>query len=1604
MPRNRIEQKKKLLAALTTQIRKRSDSDALDPLLQFVEHYYRVSPVEELQERSSENLYGASLSCFSWLGEWRGERRKLRVFNPSIEAHGWHCSHTVIQLLHQDMPFIVDSVRMELNRRGKLIHVVHSAVLTVDPNTKAVLDSKSDQGVEVSLLYIEIDRTTDTQDIKEIHEGIEEVMSDLCVAVDDYQPMLDKARELASELTVRKDPESLEAAQLLEWMCQDHFTFLGFDQVNYKRSKEQIQVEREGGTELGIMRIYAPKGPKLLRRLSQDEAAFRTSKSPLFFAKDYHRSRVHRPAYQDMVVVKAFNKRGEVTGEYRFFGLYTSPVYVEAPWNIPVVRKRLERIVEQTGFGRGGYAYKTLQQTFIEMPRDELMLSTDDELFINVMGIFNLQERRKVRLLHRRDISGNFNAFLYYVPRDIFNTQLRSQVQRLLCERLGVEDSEFTSYYSESVLTRVYFVLPSREGIFNEFDPLQLEEEVAALSLSWDDELGSALLEFYGEERGSRLASVYRHAFPAAYREHFSASSAAADMEYLEQLRAGRPIALSFYRQIEQSRDLLRFKLFAPASALVLSDVIPILENLGMCVLGEHPYRVRLESGAIFWIHDFSLEYRIGEQVDMDAVKHLFQDAFENIWHQHAESDAFNRLVIGAHLSWREVAMLRAYARYNQQIRFGFSQQFIAATLARHLQITRLLVALFRAQFEPERQSSDKVKALTVRLINSIQEGLERVENLNDDKILRRYLELIRATVRTNFFRTDELGDLRSYFSFKIRPSGIEQMPLPRPAFEVFVYSPQVEGVHLRGGKVARGGLRWSDRLEDYRTEVLGLVKAQQVKNAVIVPVGAKGGFVAKTISEDADREEIQSKGVAAYQTFIRALLDITDNLDAGTLVPPDKVVRLDEDDPYLVVAADKGTATFSDIANQIAAEYGFWLGDAFASGGSQGYDHKKMGITARGAWESVKLHFREEGRDIQSEPFTVIGIGDMSGDVFGNGMLLSEQIRLQAGFNHLHIFIDPDPDPTSSYQERKRLFELPRSSWTDYDAKLISAGGGVFSRAAKSIDITPEMKQAFDIHADKLSPSELISALLCAPVDLLWNGGIGTYVKASTESHADVGDKANDSLRVDACQLRAKVVGEGGNLGLTQRARIEYSLNGGSCNTDFIDNAGGVDCSDHEVNIKIALQAVLQAGDLTEKQRNKLLADMTERVAQLVLTHNYRQALALSLAESQLPQQNDDYPVLIRQLEQSAKLNRVLEFLPDDEQLSERTKQGKVLSRPELSVLISYVKGELKERLNDPLISDDPYVAKILFEVFPEALVERFESAIADHRLRAEIIATHLGNALVNQMGIPFVMRVAQATGRSSVDIARAWVAARDIFDIPTMWGNLEALDNQVDAATLQSVMGDIQRLMRRVCVWLLRQYAELPSPEVLVKRFASPVAQLRSELQKHLTGMPEVQWQVRNQLLMEKGVPESLARDAASLESLFSLLDISLISEKDSQSLEVVCDTYFAIGDRLSLYWLEEQIKSLDAKTRWQVQAREVFREDLNRQQHLLALSALNLRPADSSCELPPLESWEQANQVLLSRWSKLTNELQSGEGVDSAILTVAMRELQAFGLHSD
>ncbi|MBS99798.1 MAG: NAD-glutamate dehydrogenase [Oceanospirillaceae bacterium] len=1602
MSERRNEQKNKILSQLGDMLTARLPEADLNPVLDFMYQYYRVSPLEELAERSFENLYGATLSCWEHLQEAPGDDSNIHVFNPDLERHGWHCGHTVIQIMHADMPFLVDSVRMELNRRGLSIHVVHSGVLSVQRNgDKVRVESDAADTEREALLYIEVDRHSNPEELKGIEHSLSEVLGQVRAAVGDFEAMRAQVETLQQELagdSVIDSGKREEARAYLSWMLDNRFTFLGYEELDFKHEGGQLSIEQREGSALGICQLQERVKPTP----TAPEHCFLLEPEPLSFAKDDQRSRVHRPAYRDLVLVKRFDDQGQVIGECRFYGLYTSPVYVESPRNIPILRRRMECVLSHAGFTPGGHSAKSLAQILNELPRDELLLSSEQELFDNAMGVFNLQERRKVRLLIRRDACGKFYTMLYYVPRDIFNTALRTQVQEMLLERLGALDCEFTTYYSESVLTRVYFVLPVDPSKEIRFDPQELEAEVAELSRSWSDELHHVLVDSAGEERGNHLANRYRTAFPSAYREHFSPSSAVFDIEHIEELDTGKSISMSFYRQIEQSRDLLRFKLFNRNDPLVLSDIIPVLENLGMRVVGEHPYMVRRRDGEQFWIHDFTLFYNSSETVDLEEVKQVFQDAFSNIWSGHAENDEFNRLVIGARLTWREVAMLRAYSRYNQQIRFGFSQPYIADTLARHLYIARLLVALFRARFEPGRQNSSKVEALAERIANSILDALEKVDHLNDDKILRRYLELIRATLRTNYFQTDGNGELKDYFVFKMDPHAIANIPLPRPMFEIFVYSARVEGVHLRGGKVARGGLRWSDRREDYRTEVLGLVKAQQVKNAVIVPVGAKGGFVAKQLPANGSREEIMEEGIASYKTFIRGLLDVTDNYVDGDVVPPPELVRHDEDDPYLVVAADKGTATFSDIANSIAEEFGFWLGDAFASGGSQGYDHKKMGITARGAWESVKLHFRELGLDTQTQSFSVVGIGDMAGDVFGNGMLMSEHIQLVAAFNHLHIFIDPDPDEAASFAERQRMFELPRSSWADYDESLISKGGGVFSRAAKWIDITPEMKARFDIEQDRLAPNDLISALLKARVDLIWNGGIGTYVKASHESHADVGDKANDGLRIDGRDLRCKVLGEGGNLGFTQLGRIEFALKGGACNTDFIDNAGGVDCSDHEVNIKILLNKVVSNGDLTVKQRNSFLKEMTEEVASLVLKNNYSQALAISIAGAQVDRALDDYRRLINELESSGRLVRALEFIPTDDQIVQRSEQGLKLTRPELSVLISYVKAELKEVLTASWLPENPYLAREVETAFPHAMVERYGDEVAGHRLRAEIIATQIANGMINRMGINFPLRMHQATGRDLPDIAAAYVTARDIFSMDNLWHQMEALDNRVPADLLQGMMADLQRLVRRAANWILNTCRQRIDPEALVGQFRPGVEAMSLSLAERLTGEPLEAWQARYTELEQAGVPAELAVQAASFDSLYTLLGIIATEHQTGEPLDRVADVYFLVGDRLDFYSVDRQIKAMDQDTHWQSLARDGFREDLNTQQRAITLSVLararETEPVDGDglSSQACVEHWLEANEVLLARWNQVLTDLRSVSQPDSAVFAVAIREL--------
>ncbi|MCP1326988.1 NAD-glutamate dehydrogenase, partial [Halomonas sp. 707D4] len=1566
------ESRQDLLKQLQERLESRLGTERAARVEAFARHFYATVPVEDLVDRRLDDLYGATLSIWQFLQHHDPDSPKVRIFNPDFEEHGWQSNHTFVAVLHEDMPFLVDSVRIELNRRGLTVHAIQNAVFAVARDARDQLETLTSPRAEnapearESLIVIEVDRHTDRESLASMEEKLNNVLRDVRTAVHDFEPMCAQItaaiQELEKNCPPQIDPDDHEEAiAFLEWLLKDNFTFLGYDEYRL----EEGELKRDPQSVLGVFRLNQARYRERIRaEEGQDENGFVLVPQLLSFAKSAHHSRVHRPTYPDYITVDRYDDDGNVIGERRFFGLFTSTVYNESPRNIPLLRRKLKAVMDIAGFNPQGHNGKQLLQVLEVFPRDDLFQIGTEPLAETALGILNIRERRQVRLFIRTDVSGKFYSCLVFVPRDVFSTDLRQRIQSMLCDELDARFGDFNTYLSESVLARIQLILRFKGDAPSDYDLKHLEKKVARLSRSWRDELQEAMHEGFGEERANALMEQFQHAFSASYREDFNARTAVFDIQHLLALQGEQGLSLSLYRPIEEQNGGMNLKLYHRNAQIPLSDVLPMMENLGLRVLGERPYDISGPDER-YWIHDFELEHgRAG--VDMSQMRDTFSEAFKRIWAGEADNDTFNRLVLGAGLDWREVAMLRGYARYLKQIRFGMSQDYIAATLANYPKITHALVELFTTRFDPSLENHD-----TDDCEQRLLEQLEGVASLTDDQLLRRMMELIKATLRTNYYQRTPEGGFKDYIAYKLEPSRVTGIPKPRPAFEIFMCSPRVEGVHLRGGKVARGGLRWSDRQEDYRTEILGLVKAQQVKNAVIVPVGAKGGFVCKRMPENADRETQQKEGIACYQTFIRALLDVTDNLVGGEVVPPKNVVRHDDDDTYLVVAADKGTASFSDIANEISLEYGHWLGDAFASGGANGYDHKKMAITARGAWESVKRHFKNLDLDTQQDPFTVVGIGDMAGDVFGNGMLLSDKIKLVGAFNHLHVFIDPHPDPEASFAERKRLFEMPRSSWEDYSQELISKGGGVFSRSAKSITISEEMAEVFGIEAERLSPSELINAMLKAKVDLIWNGGIGTYVKGSGETDADVGDKANDSLRINGRELNCRVVGEGGNLGLTQRGRMEAAAKGVRVYTDFIDNAGGVNCSDHEVNIKILIDEVVTRGDMTEKQRNELLADMTDEVADLVIRDNYRQTQAIDLSEILSRQGAGPYRRFISELENAGQIDRELEFLPSDESLKERAGNSEGMRLPELSVLISYAKSTLKGDLIKSDVPDDPYIHRHLENLFPSVLVERYPTEMYEHRLKREIVATQVANDLVDRMGIVFVRRLMDSTGAGRADIARAYVVARDAFNLKELWGQIEALDNQVPNRVQYAMMLDLMRMVRRATRWFVRLHLGLSTQDT-IEYFAPRLAQLQEGIGDLLSGEELAAWRQRRDDLIEDGVPEALASTVAASSSLYAGLGIIHAARATNEKPQRVAEVFYEIGNRLELPWMTHQVTQLEVRDAWQAQARETFRDDIDRQQLALTVSVLKL-DAGSRDTQELVEQWLEQHAELHRRWRR-------------------------------
>ncbi|MFG1602580.1 NAD-glutamate dehydrogenase [Actinoplanes sp. NPDC049265] len=1570
-----------------------------------VDRFWRFAPDEELVGFTPDEMHAAATQHRELAAVRRPGELKLDISPPGREE-----PRTVVSIVTDDMPFLVDSVTALLAAHQLEVHLLVHPLIVVRRASLGELsqveaevepDDAIDGDLVESWIRIEIDPVRDPEAREQLHNEVRRVLTDVRDAVEDWPKMRQRALVIADELAAARgserklpvpDKDVTDSVELLKWLAHDHFTFLGYRE--YELVDDVLQTV--DGSGLGILR--GPGTPRALSSMTPEAYQRALEKRLLVITKANSRATVHRSSYLDYIGVKVFDEHGQVVGERRFLGLFSSSAYRTSVRELPVVRRKVGEVLDRSGLSPRGHSGKDLLQILETYPRDELFQIKTDDLYEAVIGVLRMAGRRQLRLFLRRDGYGRFISCLVYLPRDRFTTQNRLCMQEILLRELNGIGVDYTTRVTERMLARVHFIVRTDPADPpGQVDPNALAELLADATRIWDDDFSLVLERKLGEEPAKDLFARYATAFPDSYKDGHTPYEAVQDLAKLELLEEPGQLEMHLYRkrhpgasgEPEPDDHDVRFKVYRYGEPMMLSAVLPVLHSLGVKVVDERPYEVRRPDGTVY-LYDFGLQPPT-EHRDLSEVRPQVENAFASTWRGEAEVDGFNELVLRAGLTWRQAVVLRAYAKYQRQTGQVFSQRYIESTFVAYPEISRLLVRLFETRFSPGLVVGEAERTrLSGELAEQITTLLDDVDSLDQDRILRSYLTLIQATLRTSFFQRGPDQRPKSYIAFKLDPQAIPGLPQPRPKYEIFVYSPRFEGVHLRFGDVARGGLRWSDRREDFRTEILGLVKAQMVKNAVIVPVGAKGGFVLK--QKPGDRDE----AVACYRRFITALLDVTDNIQSGKIVPPREVVRHDGDDPYLVVAADKGTATFSDIANEISVGKDFWMGDAFASGGSAGYDHKKMGITARGAWESVKKHFRDMGTNTQTDDFTVVGVGDMSGDVFGNGMLLSEHIRLVAAFDHRHIFLDPGPDAASSFAERQRLFDLPRSSWADYDTSKISEGGGVYARTAKSIPISPQVRAALDLgEVTALSPAELMRAILLAPVDLLWNGGIGTYVKAVAETHAEVGDKANDAIRVNGRDLRARVVGEGGNLGLTQRGRIEYARNGGRIFTDFIDNTAGVDCSDHEVNIKILLGGAVADGEMTLPERDELLAAMTDEVAALVLRDNYEQATALGNAAAQAHSLLPVHRRMLNEMERSGHLNRELEALPSDDDLAARYEAGDGLTAPEFAVLLAYVKiGLEREVLGDSLV-DEEWTNQILAHYFPTPLRERFASRMAGHRLRREIIATVLVNEVVNRGGTSFVFRAMEETGASAPDVVRAYMVVREVYGLNDIWHATERLDHEVPTTAQVKVYLESRRLLDRATRWLVSNRRSPIDVAGEVERLGPGVRTLLGGLADVLVGDERESLDNHVALIVDLGVPEDLAERIARVVYGFGFFDILETAKGTDHDLVEVAKVYFVISERFQIDALLSHISRLPRNDRWQTLARMALRYDL-----YAALAGLTAEVLQSTSDEAAAEDrvseWEHENAASIARAGNAMGNVEDSPA-DLAALSVLLRQIR-------
>ena len=1613
-------------------------------LAELIPLYFRHVTAEEMVDSEPSDIVGVVRAHRELAANRVPGRPAIRVLNPSRAEDGWACPTTVVQIVTDDMPYLVDSVAAGLARSEVTVYrVVHPIVVVRRSVTGDLLQVLADadlteppaDGLAESWMYLEVSRITDSDTARQVEQRLHTVLNDVREVVEDSEKMCVTARQIADELQT-DPPASLsreevdDGADFLRWLAEGHFTFLGY------RHYELVKASADGADAAGgepAQRAALASGLGVLRRDSLAARNFTAgpggagpgavehalSKELLVLTQASAQSTVVRPIHPYYVGVKTFDERGEVSGEHRFLGMLTSGAMHENVLDIPVIRRRVLGVIQRAGFPLESHSGQRMLDVVQNYPRAELFSTDEQTLYETVTGVLTLTERRKLRLFLRRDPYNRFYSCMVYLPRDRWTTTARLRMQDELVRELHGYQIEYNARVGDALLARVHFVVHTDPAATADHEPdvAAIQDMLTEAMRTWDDRLTDSVYASDPEtiDQTNALVERYLNGLPESYKEGYDGVEALTDLRRMQALSTPDGLDMAFYTPADAEPGELRFKLYLTGEGVTLSQVLPVLQAMGVEVIDERPYHLTRADGTQFWIYDFGL--RADPSVlagvpdeEREAVGRRFQETFAAAWQHEAEVDDFNALVLRAGLGWREAALLRAYAKYLRQAGTAYSQDYIEDVLRAHTHIAVALVRLFLTKFGPDLGDADRA-ARTAELNTEITMMIDEVTGLDADRILRNYLTLINATLRTSYF----VPGNASLMAFKLDPQAIPELPQPRPRFEIFVYSPRVEGVHLRFGPVARGGLRWSDRREDFRTEILGLVKAQGVKNAVIVPVGAKGGFVLKrppmpTGDPGRDREALMAEGIACYRLFIDALLDLTDNLEGGKVVPARHVVRHDGDDSYLVVAADKGTASFSDIANELATSRGFWLGDAFASGGSAGYDHKGMGITARGAWESVQRHFRELGVDTQTEEFGVVGVGDMSGDVFGNGMLLAEHIRLVAAFDHRHVFIDPDPDTWTALTERRRLFGLPRSSWDDYDRTKISEGGGVWPRSAKSISISRQAAEALGLSDSglpddvvKLSPPELLRAILLAPVDLLWNGGIGTYVKASTETHADVGDKANDAIRVDGNELRVKVVGEGGNLGMTQRGRIEYARTGGKVNTDAIDNSAGVDCSDHEVNIKILLDRLVDDGVLPAEQRNPLLAEMTDEVAGLVLADNYAQNEVLGIGRAHAAPMLSVHARLVDHLAATRGLDRKLEVLPTRAQFAALEQAGDRLTSAELATLLAHVKLALKDDVLHSELPDTDVYAEILPDYFPTPLRERYRDAIFAHPLHREIITTVVVNRVVDGGGVSFAYRLNEELSATATDAVRAFGVASGVYDLPGMWNEVRALDNVLPTDVQDELLLESRRLLDRVARWFLINRPQPLEVGKEILQFASVVAELSPRLPSLLRGREAATVAAMAERLAERGVPVTLATRVAALLFTFGLLDVAEVAERAAKgsrpqrtSLETA-ELYYALSEHLEMDRMLTSVTALKRGNRWHALARLSLRDDLYGSLKAITLDVLrSSQPGTTADER--IAQWETANASRLARArASLADIAESGQ-LDLATLSVAARQIRS------